>query len=279
MFFPKEKLVMMLIIFSCIFPFPVGCKGQDSSGNQEISPVAEGVKTPEVKANPFAEAIRSATEASQLTQTAKTYQEWEKISQLWQQSIAQMQEVSNSDSNFELAQQKVKEYQTNGAYVQKIIDKQNMYITLKDAVYNNDIQKVRELLKQGVDPNYQDIDEDRVPGHPTGYVLFTGAFSGRDETVQELLKAGAKWDYLDQENTLNLILLKASCNGQPFIATELIKAGADPNFTSRDSPDEKPLTLARSQVCRTLDNAGKRWKPGEAKHDQVVKVLQKAGAK
>ena len=35
----------------------------------------------------------------------------------------------------------------------------------------------------------------------------------------------------------------------------------------------------RSLVCRTLDNAGKRWKPGEAKHDQVVKVLQKAGAK
>lgn len=274
MYSMKKKLAMMLVVSSCILP--IGCKGQYDSSNQEIGKIAEEGQASEVLTNPFAEGVRAATEASQLTQTAKTYQEWEKISHLWQQAIDQMQAVSNSDTNYEMAQQKAQEYQTNIAYAQRIIDLQNMHVTMGDAVYNNDIQKIRELLKQGFDPNHQDIDEDTVPGHPSGYVLFTGAFSGRDQSVEELVKAGAKWDYLDQDNTLSLILLSASCNGQPFIVEELIKAGADPNFTSRD---ENPLILAKSQSCRTTNSQGNNWQPGEANHDQVVQVLLQAGAK
>lgn len=57
--------------------------------------------------------VRSATEAANLEQTARTPEQWEGVSQQWQTAIAFAQQVSSHDPNHATAQQKAEEWGEN----------------------------------------------------------------------------------------------------------------------------------------------------------------------
>lgn len=67
----------------------------------------------------FRDAVNKAMEAANLAQTAKTSEEWTRVADSWQQAISFMQAVSESSTNYEVAQQKVVEYQGNLEYAQR----------------------------------------------------------------------------------------------------------------------------------------------------------------
>ena len=69
--------------------------------------------------NPFQDAINIATQASSKTQTAKTKDEWRTVAATWQDSIALLNTVPQSDANYAIAQTKVVEYSNNLTYAQQ----------------------------------------------------------------------------------------------------------------------------------------------------------------
>lgn len=69
--------------------------------------------------NPFGEAVRKATSAATLTQTAKTPEQWLQVANQWQEAIAFMQVVPQDSANYATAQQKVGEYQNNLNYARQ----------------------------------------------------------------------------------------------------------------------------------------------------------------
>jgi len=69
--------------------------------------------------DPFRDAVQSATQAAELTQTAQTPEEWQEVADLWQQAIDSMQAVPEGHQGYDIAQQKVGEYQRNLEYAQQ----------------------------------------------------------------------------------------------------------------------------------------------------------------
>ncbi|MCT7957615.1 OmpA family protein [Laspinema palackyanum] len=66
----------------------------------------------------FGEAMKKATSAATLTQTAKTPEQWLQVAKQWQEAIAFLQVVPENNANYATAQQKVGEYQNNLNYAQ-----------------------------------------------------------------------------------------------------------------------------------------------------------------
>lgn len=75
-------------------------------------------KTTASNSEAFRQAVNKAMSAAQLTQSAKTRQDWNAVVTLWQDAVDLMQAVSRSSTNYELAQKKVAEYQNNQQYAQ-----------------------------------------------------------------------------------------------------------------------------------------------------------------
>ncbi|MDY6785273.1 MAG: hypothetical protein SW833_22450 [Cyanobacteriota bacterium] len=65
---------------------------------------------------PFPEAVKAATQAAQLAQTAKTPPEWQLVAQQWQTAATLMKSVPSSSPQFNLARQKAMEYEKNLQY-------------------------------------------------------------------------------------------------------------------------------------------------------------------
>jgi hypothetical protein len=82
------------------------------------TPVAQKAKA-SAPAVAFYNAVNKATNAAQLTQTAKTKAQWNTVATNWQQAIALMKAVPKANSNHKVAQQKVVEYQNNLNYAQQ----------------------------------------------------------------------------------------------------------------------------------------------------------------
>jgi len=61
----------------------------------------------------FGDAVRSAEQASDLSQTAKREEEWTEIAKLWAKATYHMKSVSQDHERYSLAQQKIAEYQQN----------------------------------------------------------------------------------------------------------------------------------------------------------------------
>ncbi|MBD2233436.1 hypothetical protein [Phormidium tenue] len=74
--------------------------------------------TPQVS-DPFGDAVRSATQAANLAQTAKASEEWSDVAKFWSEAIRYMQEVPANNTNYAVAQTKANEYQANFSYAQQ----------------------------------------------------------------------------------------------------------------------------------------------------------------
>ncbi|HIK32766.1 MAG TPA: hypothetical protein IGS17_13265 [Oscillatoriales cyanobacterium M59_W2019_021] len=83
-------------------------------------PPAAAGSAPAATANdPFPEAVRKATSAAQLTQTASTSQEWGQVVADWQAAIELMQSVPESNPKYSVAQDRIPMYQKNLEYAQQ----------------------------------------------------------------------------------------------------------------------------------------------------------------
>ncbi len=69
-----------------------------------------------VKQRFFQDGIKEATTAAFLVQKAKTKDEWEYISTVWEKAIEYMKAVQPSDQNYQAAQERVIQYQNNLEY-------------------------------------------------------------------------------------------------------------------------------------------------------------------
>jgi hypothetical protein len=69
--------------------------------------------TPAPAVNSFAEAVRRATQAANLSQTAQTQAEWNQIATLWQEASDLMGQVPETSPNYADAQPRVNSYRQN----------------------------------------------------------------------------------------------------------------------------------------------------------------------
>lgn len=67
----------------------------------------------------FREAVSKAINAANLTQSAKSPDEWKRVVSQWEAAIALMKSVPSSSPNYAIAQQKIIEYQKNLNYADK----------------------------------------------------------------------------------------------------------------------------------------------------------------
>ncbi|MEH1936239.1 MAG: hypothetical protein V7L14_21575 [Nostoc sp.] len=67
----------------------------------------------------FREAVSKAINAANLTQSAKSPDDWKIVVSQWQAAIALMKTVPSSSPNYVVSQQKIKEYQRNINYAEK----------------------------------------------------------------------------------------------------------------------------------------------------------------
>ena len=143
------------------------------------------------------------------------------------------------------------------------------YEKFEDAIKKGNLDRVKELIKNGADVNYMD----RNFGPP----LFLAAAEGRIEIVQELVRSGAQINIspgIQSRDYRNISVLHvAARRGQLEMVKELIRLGADvkkdyyynPGVANRENPKGKVEGLA---VKYALDND----------HVEVAKLLKKHGA-
>ncbi len=95
-------------------------QGREKNRRVEFTIQTE-TRTVEIAPNsdPFGEAVKKATSAATLTQTAKTPEQWLQVAKQWQEAIAFLQVVPENSANYATAQQKVGEYQNNLNYARK----------------------------------------------------------------------------------------------------------------------------------------------------------------
>lgn len=98
-------MILALVSFGC-----------QTGSAPELSEEAPSQTPNSEQSNPFRDAVNKAIEAANLTQTAKTSDEWNTVANAWQQAIGLMQSVPSSSPNYETAQAKVIEYQKNLEY-------------------------------------------------------------------------------------------------------------------------------------------------------------------
>lgn len=120
----------------------------------------------------------------------------------------------------------------------------------RQAAYGGELEKVKALLKQGVECNA--IDEE---GHTA---LMFAAFNGHSEVVRSLLEAGAAVDQRDKMDRTPL--LYGATGPFPETVKILLESGADPNKVDSDE-HFSPLMHAAAEG-----------------NLEVVKVLMKYGA-
>ncbi len=64
-------------------------------------------------ADPFRDAVNSAQNAAVLVQNVKTAGDWHKAANTWQEAIELMKKVPESSANYQIAQQRIGQYQKN----------------------------------------------------------------------------------------------------------------------------------------------------------------------
>jgi hypothetical protein len=85
----------------------------------EATPSVTTSETPEPQLEPFQQAVNKAMNAAKLTQTAQFKADWNAIVSQWQEAIALMKAVPLESANYQVAQKKAVEYQSNLAYAKQ----------------------------------------------------------------------------------------------------------------------------------------------------------------
>ncbi|NET87077.1 MAG: peptidylprolyl isomerase [Kamptonema sp. SIO1D9] len=114
--FWNNKIAVRLA--ACLVPLLIGGFSLyylASPGGQKTTVSAEA-DVPDTEA--FRVAVNHAMTAANLTQEAKTTEEWDRVASEWQQAIALLKIVQNDDHNYPLAQEKIGEYQEYLNYAQ-----------------------------------------------------------------------------------------------------------------------------------------------------------------
>jgi hypothetical protein len=105
-----------------------GSKEPSESADSQLSESAdsqliEGTSATQTQMDAyFQSALDLAAEAAELTQTASTAQDWVLVANLWQDAIAILDSIPESDPNHAMAEAKAAEYRDNLAYAQSNID-------------------------------------------------------------------------------------------------------------------------------------------------------------
>ncbi|MEA5542166.1 hypothetical protein VB834_24335 [Limnoraphis robusta Tam1] len=84
----------------------------------------------DVEYDTFYDALNAGMEAAILAQTAKSAQEWNKVSEIWKEAIELLEDVPESSPNLEIAQNKIVEYQKNLNYSQQQANQNAQYEAL-----------------------------------------------------------------------------------------------------------------------------------------------------
>ncbi|MGD1711803.1 hypothetical protein [Dapis sp. BLCC M172] len=88
--------------------------------NSQISLVSQNSNSTQCASiDPFSQAVRFATKAANLAQSARTKQQWDRVAQEWVQAVAWMQAVPPGNPRRAFAERKVVEYMRNLAYSQQ----------------------------------------------------------------------------------------------------------------------------------------------------------------
>ncbi|NEU84471.1 hypothetical protein G1O98_37240 [Nostoc sp. UIC10630] len=129
----KKNLVFLFLVFSIavvillslqfgeIFPLTSKTYTQIPSNSTLVTPSPVISESPIVllQTDTFREAVSKAINAANLTQSAKSPDEWKTVVSQWETAIALMKTVPSSSPNYAIAQQKIIEYQKNITYAQK----------------------------------------------------------------------------------------------------------------------------------------------------------------
>ncbi|MGD1904538.1 MAG: hypothetical protein ACFB0C_00930 [Leptolyngbyaceae cyanobacterium] len=73
-------------------------------------------QTPTARPEPFGEAVRTATMAAELTQTATTPEEWSEVGVLWDSAMQFMMKVPEDHAQYGTAQDRIATYAGNRDY-------------------------------------------------------------------------------------------------------------------------------------------------------------------
>ncbi|MGB3238312.1 MAG: hypothetical protein WBB29_08450 [Geitlerinemataceae cyanobacterium] len=87
---------------------------------EATAPTSEAGSPAAATNDPFPEAVRKATSASQMAQAASTPEEWGEVAKDWQAAIEFMQAVPESNPNYSVAQDRIPVYQKNLEYAQQL---------------------------------------------------------------------------------------------------------------------------------------------------------------
>ncbi len=179
------------------------------------------------------------------------------------------------------------------------------------ALWNEDIARVKDLLEKGADPNAQTTYGTRplliaVKKRNQGLIklliekgaqvdgrdrngltaLMAAASAGRDQNVLFLIAAGADVNARDQKGLTPLIW--ATVQGYPHIVEILLNKAADVNTKIAEGLTAQRLSQRIiADLKRSLDNAEKannkedisRLRRNLARHEQVLRLLESTGGK
>lgn len=116
---PRQFLPLLPIAVFCIaVVLAVAVTVEDS---RQHSPALE---SPKLQA--FRWAVNRAMSAAELTQTARTQEEWQTVATWWEEAVDFMKSVPRSHERYQLAQEKIQEYQKNQQYAESQAAAQNL---------------------------------------------------------------------------------------------------------------------------------------------------------
>lgn len=151
-------------------------------------PAIESLKT-----EAFRWAVNRAMNAAELTQTAASKEEWSTVSDWWKEAIDLMKSVPRSHPKYQLAQQKIQEYQQKLTYAQSRINSQSNTMS-SASLWSEGSRRIDILRIQGQPTHEARYDAlcQEVMYYGNSMVEFGNGMVVKYEDVDKNLKAAPK---------------------------------------------------------------------------------------